>query len=214
MLLEALRHLGCHPVDLGSAPDDEEGLRRVFQDLPELDAVVTTGGASMGERDLLKRVLATLGLDLAFWRARIRPGSPVSFGHLTSGGRRIPLFGLPGNPASAFVTFAVLVAPFLARRMGSPSPLPGRIRAITLDALDSPARLTHFFRVALSWHDGDVRCALTGPQSSGLVRPLLGAGGLAVVEEGVSRVEAGERIEVILLPWGMISQGDPGAERA
>ena len=207
MLLSAVHETGCTGVDLGVQPDDEGVLRDSLSSLPELDVLVTTGGASMGERDLLKRVLADLGLELSFWRARIRPGSPVSFAHLPlPDGRRLPVFGLPGNPGSAFVTFQLFVAPFLDKLSGSESPGHQSLAAVTRDALTSPARLTHFFRVSLTW-DPDaqsVACALTGPQGSGLVAPLRGADGLAIVKEGVSRIEPGEVVEVILLPSGRI----------
>jgi len=179
--------------------------------------LVTTGGASMGDRDLLKRVLLRLGFELEFWRARVRPGSPVSFGHLPGEGTSLPVFGLPGNPASAFVTFHVLVAPYLRARLGSSRPRGTTVEARTDTALSSPAGVTQFYRVRLSGNVGEeasgeaaapepagrpgvLRCSLTGPQGSGLVRSLRDADGLAVVPEGVARVEQGEPVSVMLLP--------------
>jgi len=177
----------------------------------------------MGEKDLLKRVLLRLDFQLDFWRARVRPGSPVSFGLLPREGTRLPVFGLPGNPASAFVTFHVFVAPYLRARLGSPRPRGTTVEARTDTALTSPSGLTHFFRVRLyrraeeerpAEADGGcrggrtsspavgtgLRCSLTGPQGSGLVRSLRDADGLAVVPEGVGRIEEGDPVSVLLLP--------------
>ena len=210
------------PVDLGVAPDDRQALRAKLDAVGGVNALVTTGGASMGERDLLKEVLLRLGFRLDFWRARVRPGSPLSFGHLPRDGDAIPVFGLPGNPASAFVTFHVFVAPYVRARLGSERPEGMTVVARTDEALSSPPGLTHFLRVRLSgagWYvphrragrDGDgrarpaeggggLRCSLTGPQGSGLVRSLRDADGLAVVPEGVGRVEEGDPVSVLLLP--------------
>ena len=94
--------------------------------------------------------MAEAGFELGFWRVLIRPGSPFSFGHLVAErSDPLPVFGLPGNPASSFVTFYVLVAPFLRRLSGSPAASPPYIRVTAGERMDSPEHLTHFFRVYL-----------------------------------------------------------------
>lgn len=211
-LRAALAVEGAVAEDLGIVPDEADALARAVGDLPPLDAVVTTGGASMGERDLLKRTLAEAGFELGFWRTLIRPGSPFSFGHLVRPGAiPLPVFGLPGNPASAFVTFHVLVAPFLRRLSGSQGAAPPRITAIAGERLQSPEHLTHFFRIRLLRDpvSGTLECRLTGDQSSGLISPLAEAGALAVVPEGVTTVEAGEPVEVVLLPGLEVRELEP-----
>ncbi len=223
MVAAAVVEAGAVPVDLGVVADRPEALVERIGAAGEVDALVTTGGASMGDKDLLKGVLLSLGLRLDFWRVRVRPGSPLSFGRLPRGGTSLPVFGLPGNPASAFVTFHVFVAPHLRARLGSSRPLGTTVVARTDAALSSPPGLTHFYRVRLSgdacvWASGEaaapgaagdrgtfaggggLRCSLTGPQGSGLVRSLRDADGLAVVPEGVARVEAGDPVAVMLLP--------------
>ena len=197
MIGAAVREVGGDPVDLGVAPDDPAELRRKLTEVEGLDVLVATGGASMGERDLLKRVMLEHDFRLEFWRVRIRPGSPVAFGRLSAGGRRVPVFSLPGNPASAFVTFHVLVAPYLRAALGSPRPAGLRATARTDDDLTSTGNLTHFYRVRLSPDD---RCSLSGPQGSGLVRALRDVDGLAVVPAGVTRVSRGQEVSVVLLP--------------
>ncbi len=211
MIAAAAAEVGATPIDLGVVPDDAAELARRVAGLGELDVLVTTGGASMGERDVLKRALRDLSLRLDFWRARLRPGSPVSFGRLPRSGPELPVFGLPGNPASAFVTFHVLVAPYLRARLGSRRPTGTWIVARAESTLTAPAGLTQFHRVRLrsatdfplgAAEPGALPvCAPTGPQGSGLVRSLRDADGLAALPEGVERVEKGRPVDVLLLPW-------------
>lgn len=201
MIAAAVAEAGGAPVDLGIAPDDPDGLARHLESLPALDALVTTGGASMGEKDLLKRILLRSDFRLDFWRARVRPGSPVSFGHLRLSDDDLPIFGLPGNPASAFVTFQVFVAPWLRASLGSRRPFGLATTARTDEDLRSTPRMTQFFRVRLhadAEAGGAARCALSGPQGSGLVRSLRDADALALVPEGVDCVRRNERVTVIL----------------
>ncbi len=203
MVAAAVAEAGGVPVDLGVAPDDPDALKRALESVDGIDVLVSTGGASMGEKDLLKRILLGLDFRLDFWRARVRPGSPVSFGHMQPGARDLPVFGLPGNPASAFVTFHVFVAPYLRAMTGSRRPGGTTVAAVTETALGSPPALTQFHRVALLPRRAAgeaARCALTGPQGSGLVRSLRDADGLAIVPEGTARIEAGGTVSVLLLP--------------
>lgn len=205
MIAAGVREAGGVPVDLGVVDDDPQLLGNSLDSLPDIDVLVTTGGASMGEKDLLKRILLDMPFRLGFWRARVRPGSPISFGHLQRGGRDLPVFGLPGNPASAFVTFHVFVIPYMRACLGSPRP-GGTAVVVRTDApLASPERLTQFYRVTLHGPPRDggsrwARCSLTGPQGSGLVRSLRDAEGLAVIPEGVARIHRNDPVSVMLLP--------------
>lgn len=197
MIGAAVREAGGEAVDLGNAADDPAELQEKAAAAEQLDVLVATGGASMGERDLLKRAMLEQAFRLDFWRVRIRPGSPFAFGRLPAGDRELPVFSLPGNPASAFVTFHVFVVPYLRAALGSPRPAGLHATARTDADLASSRDLTHFYRVRLL---SDGRCSLTGPQGSGLVRSLRDADGLAVVPAGVARVARGEEASVLLLP--------------
>lgn len=203
MIAAAVAEAGGAPLDLGIAPDDADAVRRQLRRLDETDALVITGGASMGEKDLVKRALVPAGLQLRFWRARIRPGSPVSFGLLPRRGsaRAVPVFGLAGNPASAFVTFHVLVAPFLRAVLGAPEPGGTFAMAVADDDLPASAGATQFLRVRLDRGLGGAlpRCRLCGPQGSGLVRSLRDADALAVLPEDTERIERGEQVRLMLL---------------
>lgn len=209
-LAAAIREAGAEPASVAIARDRPESVRETLEAARSADVVVTTGGASMGEGDILKDVLEDMGFDLDFWRVRIRPGSPMSFGHLPAAagsGHATPVFGLPGNPASSFVTFQLFVRPFLLAMAGHARVHRPVLPARTVEQLRSREHLTHFFRVQLEEGDGAPRVRLAGPQGSGLVRTLGVADGLAMVPEGVTEVGAGEPVRVILLGVG------PGASR-
>lgn len=202
MIAAGVAEAGGKAVDLGVVADDATAIGKKIERLDELDVLVVTGGASMGERDLVKSVLARHGFELRFWRARVRPGSPVSFGFLPRAGRRVPVFGLPGNPASAFVAFHVLAVPYLRALLGVLDPRGVFAAATAGEDLTGPRGATQFLRVRLDRglaSDGPC-CWLAGPQGSGLVRSLRDADGLAVVPEDVGRVARGEHVRVMLLP--------------
>ncbi|MGW8265320.1 MAG: molybdopterin-binding protein, partial [Longimicrobiales bacterium] len=160
---------------------------------------------------LFKRVLVEAGLELSFWRVKMRPGTPFSFGHLRSAGAPpLPVFGLPGNPASSFVTFQVFARPFLLRLAGHRKVHRRVIRGTAGEDLVSPSHLTHFFRVVFQGDPVTPRVSLTGPQTSGLIRGQGLAEGLAVVPEGIGEIKKGEDVRVILLDDLGLGSTDPG----
>jgi len=211
-LAAAVRAAGCAARPLPVTPDRKDAILQGIEGARGTDVLVTTGGASMGEADLLKRVLDDEGFRLDFWRVRIRPGSPFSLGFLPVAGeeRPLPVFGLPGNPASAFVTFQVLVRPYLLALAGHRRVHRAVVTAEAGEALRSPARLTHFFRVTLDEIGTGPVARLSGPQGSGLVVPTARARGLAVVDEGVEEIGAGDPVRVILLDEGPGAREDAG----
>jgi molybdopterin molybdotransferase len=213
-LSAAIRGAGGVPLHLGIARDTSESLLEKVGLARELkaDALLTSGGASMGEFDLVKRVLDGEGLELDFWRVKMRPGTPFSFGHLpeVGAGGRLPVFGLPGNPASSFVTFQVFVRPFLLRMAGHRRIHRPVVTARVGETLRSPSRLTHFFRVTLSGESSHPVVMLTGSQTSGLVKGQGLASGLAVVPEGVTELQVGQDVRAILLDDFGIGGGEPG----
>jgi molybdopterin molybdotransferase len=207
MLAAMVRAAGGHPMPLGIARDEPDELRAKLLAGSECDVLLVVGGASMGEADLVKRVLDQLGFELDFWRVRMRPGSPFSFGRLPERARHTPVFGLPGNPGSAFVTFEVFVRPFLLALGGHRRNLRRTLRCRSADPLRVPARLTHFQRVRVTVEDGVPVARLTGSQGSGLVGGLAHAEGLVVVAEEVDLVEAGADVDVMLLDDGPAAGG-------
>ena len=207
MLAAMAEAAGAEAIELGIAADREDDLRRRIAAAESADVLVTIGGASMGEADLVKRVLDDLSFETDFWRVRMRPGSPISFGWLPRGDRRQAVFGLPGNPSSAFVTFELFVRPYLLRLAGHDRIERRRVPCIAAERISTPADLTYFQRVRLESSDDGLRAWLTGPQVSGLVSGLARADGLAIVAPERASVEVGEMVPVLLLDTG------PAAER-
>lgn len=211
-LAAACRAMGAHPHLLPPVPDDPGALRDAVREaLARGDVLVTLGGASMGTADLVKDVLAELGFVLDFWRVKMRPGSPFSFGSLPREGMRpLPVFGLPGNPASAFVTFQLLVRPHLLRLAGESEIHRPVVEALAAVPLKSHRERTLFSRVLL---EVDAAAGLvatpTGPQGSGLVRSLGEADGLAVVPAGPP-CPAGTPVRVLLLADGPAGAPEAG----
>lgn len=204
MIAAAVRAAGGEPLELGAARDDAEDLVRRLEGARDADLLITIGGASMGEADLMKRVLLDRGLRLAFWRVRMRPGSPLSFGRLAG----MPVLGLPGNPASAFVGFHLFGRPLIRRLAGDRAPYGPVVEAVAAEPLDAHPGLCHCLRVVLDERDGVRVAHSAGPQGSGLVRTLGPAHGLALIPEGVGGLQPGDPMQVLLVdpPAG----GPPG----
>jgi len=201
MLAAAVLAAGGDPVSLGVAPDDPDAVRSALRRGREADVLVTVGGASMGEADLVKRVLDGEGFRQEFWRVRMRPGSPFGFGWLPAA-RPQPVFSLPGNPSSAFVTFELFVRPFLLRLAGHRHVHRPRLRCTAGEPLTGAEDLEVFLRVTFDALGAPPTVRSTGPQGSGLVRGLASAGGLAILPLGVSAIETGGAVDVILLDDG------------
>ncbi|MDZ7779227.1 MAG: gephyrin-like molybdotransferase Glp [Gemmatimonadota bacterium] len=199
MLAAMVRGAGGDPGERRIAGDDEEDLAAHLSDAAYADVLVTIGGASMGEADLVKRVLDRAGFRQDFWRVRLRPGSPFSFGLLPREDALQPVFGLPGNPASAFVTFELFVRPFLRSSAGHEARFRPRLRCVAGEDLRGPTDLTAYLRVSLDRTSEPPTAHLTGPQGSGLVSGLALADGLAILPPGTGSIGREEVVDVLLL---------------
>jgi molybdopterin molybdotransferase len=200
------------PLQFPPTPDRTEDLASaILRAAEEAHVLVTTGGASMGTADLVKTVLAQLGFRMDFWRVAMRPGSPLSFGHLPrESGPPLPVFGLPGNPASAFVTFQLFVRPFILRLAGRSQIHRPVVDASAGESFAAHPRRALFPRVVLEVDDTGGLVALpTGPQGSGLVGSLGRAHGLAVVPAGPP-CAAGTPLRVLLLDDGPAGLDEAG----
>jgi len=187
---------GAEPVRLGIARDETADVRRRIEAAGEIDALITSAGVSVGDHDHVKDALASLGMEHGFWRVKMRPGSPITFGVLDDR----PVFGLPGNPVSVMVTFRVFVEPALRALAGHRSVRRRTIRARAAEEISSPGELTHYFRVFLELKaDGEYDARLTGPQGSGILSSMVNADALAIVPEGRTRIERGETMEILPL---------------
>lgn len=218
-LAAAVRATGGVPLDLGIATDDTADVHAKVSGALDVDALVTTAGASVGDHDVVKDALEGIGLEVEFWRVTMRPGSPVSFGLIRRpGARPLPVFGLPGNPVSALVTCEVLVRPALRRMHGRADVFPRTVQVRAAHTIRSTPTLTHFLRVTLTRAgDGMLDATLTGAQGSGMLTSVARADALLVVPLGVDVLEPGETATAILLPSSDDGQATlgyaPGARR-
>ena len=194
--LAALLRTACaEPVLLGIARDDRDDIIAKLESGLDCDGIVTTAGVSVGEHDQVKQVLAEMGMERLFWRAKIRPGSPIAFGLLSGK----PFWALPGNPVSAMVTFEAFLRPAI-RKLAGHARLHVRGSARVQEPVVSKADLTHFFRVRLEHSpDGLSDAHLTGPQGSGILSSMTAADALLIVPEGVEKLELGTVAETIPL---------------
>jgi molybdopterin molybdotransferase len=181
-----------HPL----VPDTVEATARALSlAFDESDLVVTTGGVSVGEHDCVKAAFERLGGSLDFWKISLRPGKPFAFGE--RGGRL--LFGLPGNPVSAFVSFLLLVRMAILKAQGAASPFLPLVPGILRGAISNPGERRHFVRVRMD-DDGSVRSA--GAQSSHMLLSLSHANGLLDVPARAT-LDDGEPVRV--LRWDLAS---------
>jgi len=188
-------------LDLGIVPDDKPKLDAKLLEAFDagVDMLITTGGASVGERDYVQEVLKDLGVELDFWKLRMRPGKPLMFG--TRG--KTLVFGLPGNPVSALVTATVILKPALRALLGHADPLWPRIGVPTLSALPPNGPRRHYLRGTLSRNDiGFLQVTPILETDSGHSSSLALADALIVQPEDHPGAPPGEIVEVIPLNWG------------
>lgn len=194
-----LTRLGCDLIDMGVVKDDPVALEAAFRNTCEnADAVITSGGVSVGEADYTKQIMAQLG-DVAFWTIGMRPGRPMAFGRINSGGKSAILFGLPGNPVAVMVTFYFLVRDALLQMMGaSPAPLP-LLRVSSQAPIRKKPGRTEYQRGILSIDaSGQQHVRITGSQGSGILRSMSQANCMVVLHHEQGNVAAGEMVDVLL----------------
>lgn len=180
LLCSWLKRLGCAVVDAGILPDDLPTTRQRLAELGDVDLILSTGGVSVGEADFLGIALREEG-ELDLWKLAIKPGKPLTFGHF----RGVPVIGLPGNPASTLVTFALLARPYLLRRQGVQDVEPLRFQVPAGFAWPKPGNRREYLRARME----NGRAIIYRNQSSGVLRSASWAEGLVEVLEGTTLAE-------------------------
>lgn len=180
LLCSWLQRLGCEVVDAGILPDDLETTRARLGELKDVDLILSTGGVSVGEADFLGIALREEG-ELALWKLAIKPGKPLTFGHF----RGVPVIGLPGNPASTLVTFALLARPYLLRRQGVTALEPLKFQVPAGFSWPKAGSRREYLRGRLE----NGRAIIYRNQSSGVLRSAAWADGLVEVLEERTLVE-------------------------
>jgi molybdopterin molybdotransferase len=193
-----LVRLGCDIIDMGIVRDDPAALEAALRSACEnADAIITSGGVSVGAADYTREIMARLG-DVTFWKVGMRPGRPLAFGQVRSNGRSAYLFGLPGNPVAVMVSFYFFARAALLRMMGAEAPqLLLRVRSA--DAIrKKPGRTEYQRGVLAAGADGVQQVRLTGAQGSGILRSMTEANCIVVLHDEQASVAAGELVDVLL----------------
>ena len=190
-----LTKLGCEVIDLGVVRDEPALLEAAFAEAAgRCDAIITSGGVSVGEADFTKAMMKKLG-DVAFWKIAMRPGRPMAVGRIDNA----LLFGLPGNPVAVMVTFLAFVRPALLRMMGSIAPSPPFLKAQSLESLrKKPGRTEYQRGIVSNAADGSLTVRTTGNQGSGVLSSMVQANGLIVLHHQQGHVAPGDTVDVMM----------------
>lgn len=193
-LMAQVLEAGGDPINLGVARDRLEAIEERVRAARDADVLVSSAGVSVGELDLVREALTRAGAALHLWQVSMRPGKPITFGSLGLH----PVWGLPGNPVSAMVTFELFVRPALLKMGGRRRLTRPRVRARTLEVVPNPGSRRGYLRVQLEATADGLGARLTGEQGSAILRSMVAADGLAVVPPDTV-VPVGAEIEVIQL---------------
>lgn len=186
---------GGIPKNLGIAKDRPEELERKIKEGLDCDLILTSGGVSVGDYDLVKFILAKIGTDIKFWKVAMRPGKPLVFGRL---GERF-IFGLPGNPVSSMVSFEIFVRPTILKMLGQSHDTRKEVDAVLEEDIQKKKDLRYFLRAQTRWDDGVYVTRTTGPQGSGILKSMAMANSLIILPEEEEEVAKGVRVTVRFL---------------
>jgi molybdopterin molybdotransferase len=192
---------GGIPRILGIARDNLADLNAKLEAAAGSDLVVTSAGVSKGDYDIVKDVLNERG-EMNFWSVRMRPAKPLAFGHLNdSGGKDIPLLGLPGNPVSAMVAFEMFARPAIRTMLGRKTTSRPMVEGVLTAAIRNDDGRRVYARVEVELKGGKYQATPTGPQGSNILTSMSRANGLAICPEDELRKDAGDLVQIIMLDW-------------
>ncbi|MDQ2884812.1 MAG: molybdopterin molybdotransferase MoeA [Chloroflexota bacterium] len=192
----AVKQARAEPQRLGVARDTVESLRQKFGEAVQYDLILTTGGVSVGDFDLVKNIMQEQG-NINFWRINMRPGKPVAFGHIGN----VPLLGLPGNPVSSAVTFELFGRPVIRKMQGHTCLFKPQVDVTVEDGISDNGTRRHYARARVERRDGRFIARTTGNQGSHMMTSLLGANALVIVPEGGVEIPPGGNARAMMLDW-------------
>ncbi|MCK4362853.1 MAG: molybdopterin molybdotransferase MoeA [Dehalococcoidia bacterium] len=192
---QVLRYGGI-PQILGIARDRVKDIKDKIKEALSADLLLTSGGVSMGNYDLVKDVLAEQG-EVSFWTVRMKPGKPLAFGMI----KGVPHLGLPGNPVSSMITFELFARPAILKMMGKKNLSKPMIEATLEGHIKNTDGRRIFARAIVSREGNRYLARIAGPQGSGILTSMSRANGLVIVPEDVEAVEEGEIVKVLMLDW-------------
>ncbi|MFC2042464.1 gephyrin-like molybdotransferase Glp [Chloroflexota bacterium] len=198
-----VKRYGATPRILGIALDSEHSLVTRLRQGLDADMLITTGGVSMGDYDIVKDILAKEG-EISFWTVRMKPGKPLAFGTFRSKRdktKRVPHLGFPGNPVSSMVTFELFARPAILKMMGKKNFTKPTVQATLEDSVVNTDGRRIYSRAIVEKREGCYFAKLTGAQGSGILTSMSLANGLAVIPEDKTEVRKGETVQVLMLDW-------------
>jgi len=200
-----VKRYGGIPKMLGIARDNEKELLKKLKQAQNTDMLLTTGGVSMGDYDMVKDILARDG-KMVFWKVRVKPGKPLAFGKIKGRDKNgkeksIPHLGLPGNAASCMVSFELFVRPALLKMMGKKNLVKPTVEAIIENTVKNDAGRRIYDRAIIEKRDGHYYAKLTGPQGSGILTSMSLANGLVLIPEERKMVNKGDTVQALMLDW-------------
>ena len=205
------REFGAEPVYLGIARDTPQDVEAHLRAGLRADVLVSSAGVSVGDRDYVRGALEKLGCRLLFWGVQMKPGYPLAFGRLGETGEGGPLvFGLPGNPVSAMMTFDQFVGPALRKLAGSTALFRPLVNARLAEDLEKKPGRLNFVRVRLERQGDEFVAHITGNQSSGVLRSMILAQGILLFPAEASRLEAGTQVRVQVVDSSVFAADTPG----
>jgi molybdopterin molybdotransferase len=194
-LAAAVRQCGAEPIILGIARDDRESHREKLREGLKADALITSAGVSAGDRDLVRDVLAELGVEQVFWKVDMKPGGPTAFGMHGA----VPVFSLPGNPVSTMITFELFVRPTLLRMMGHARVVRPFVTATLKEEARKKPGKVNFLRVQVTVQEGRFVASTAGEQHTGILRTMVRANGLVLLPQEATKVPAGSEVDLMIL---------------
>lgn len=205
-LMSQVKECGGIPIYLGIAKDTKKEIGEKLKEGTCADIIVSTGGVSVGDYDLVKDVLKELGAEIRFWKVAMRPGQPLIFGIIAGK----PFFGLPGNPVSSMVSFEQFVRPSILKMCGFKNIFRHVIKATIKENISQKPGRKRFLRSIVSLEDGRYYVRLTGEQGSGILMSMVKSNGLMIMPEDKTDFKVGETVKVQLLRRGFESGEEPG----
>ncbi|MBU5637184.1 molybdopterin molybdotransferase MoeA [Geomonas sp. Red69] len=194
-LATAIKLCGAEPVILGIARDDRESHRALLSEGLKADVLVTSAGVSAGDRDLVREVLAELGVVEQFWKPGIKPGGPTAFGMKGN----VPVFSLPGNPVSTMITFEEFARPAILRMMGHEKVFRRTVSGILKEGARKKAGKVNFLRVHVAIEGGRFVASTSGDQNTGILKTMLRCNALAILPAEATEFAVGAEVDLHLL---------------
>ncbi|MGB0640241.1 MAG: gephyrin-like molybdotransferase Glp, partial [Myxococcota bacterium] len=194
-LMGLVQESGGIPVDCGIAPDNLKATQDAFRAAMTCDLILSTGGVSVGDYDLVREAMLQEGAAMQFWKIKVKPGKPLAMGMIGD----VPAFGLPGNPVSCQVGFLQFVRPWIRMKLGSNTPFLPVVKATLSGDLHKRPGRAEFVRVTLEWTATGLRATSTGSQGSGQQTSMVAAQGFAMLPEESAGAQDGQIVDVQLI---------------